>query len=145
MDDLCIYPSAGVYVGYGINGIEKQDGVNTLINNVSYAYDTNLFGRSVRRVTETNGNGSTKTEYYVDKKYNLGQTMEMANRLDVGWTVGLSVQYAIYTFGIGFERGLLGFDKDAVFWDSETSQYKGFYNMGKIKNMNFKVSAGVFF
>ena len=143
MEDLYIYPSAGLYAGYGINGIEKEKGMNTDFDNNSYLYDTNLFGRAVRRTTITNGGKISKSEQYVDKIYKLSHEIEMANRFDLGWTVGATLQYTKFTFGLGYEQGLIAFDKDWVLWDK--TDYKGFYDLRILKNSNFKVSVGYFF
>ncbi|MDR2232998.1 MAG: PorT family protein [Tannerella sp.] len=138
-DDFSIYPSLGLYAGYGIYGTEKKEGVGN--GSDRYSYDTNVFGRAVRRVTE---NGGPQREYYVDKHYSgLGQQIELANRFDAGWTVGATAQYTNFIFGVGFSQGFTSFDKDAILWDNQNFEYK--VGNSKLKNRNFNVSVGYLF
>jgi len=83
-DDLYLYPSLGLYAGYGIGG--KWKAVYTGI--VNFENEKNLFGK-----VEADGS-----------------IIEVsANRLDIGLTAGITLQVNRITIGAGFDQGLSTF------------------------------------
>ena len=115
--NLYLYPSAGFYLGYGIDGKIKTK--YTLrdywsIYNETVKFD--VFGI-----------------HYVE---DVG-AVEIANRFDMGLIGGLTLQYSKFTFGVAYQQGLTIFSEgsnDAVGITSDD-----------LKNRNFKISVGYFF
>lgn len=116
--DLYIYPSLGLYAGYGLSG-------KITIN------DTDTYGGETHKDKE-------EWNLFKKTKYEDGEEEAApANRFDMGLTVGLTLQYSKFTFGIGYERGFSELNKE--------EEFGGDFFEGKMKNQNFKVSIGYFF
>jgi hypothetical protein len=85
--DLYLYPSAGIYLGYGLGGKAK------------YKLDTNI------------------PLYDLELDFAEGEAdffgeNSLANRFDFGATFGLNLQYSNYVFGLGYDLGLTKINKE---------------------------------
>jgi hypothetical protein len=94
--DLYLYPSLGLYVGYGIGGKIKVSGG---VGDITVSEDTDYFGKS-------------------------GGEEEWANRLDAGATIGLNLKFNKFLIGLGYELGLLKINKEKAEGD-EKNWYNG--------------------
>ncbi|MDR3339423.1 MAG: PorT family protein [Candidatus Symbiothrix sp.] len=87
--DLYLYPSAGIYVGYGIAGKTKiETDVSSLLVDGSVDGESNFFGE------DEDGE-------------------EYTNRLDAGLTFGLNLQYSKFVIGLGYDLGLTKINKES--------------------------------
>jgi len=86
--DLYLYPSLGLYAGYGLNSKVKYEGKETY-----------------------NGETEKWTEEYSLFKESDEWDEIPANRFDMGLAAGLTLQYSKFTIGLGYEQGLTTFDK----------------------------------
>ncbi|GHV25234.1 hypothetical protein FACS1894176_03220 [Bacteroidia bacterium] len=88
--DLSLYPSVGIYLGYGLGGKAKLG-----------LEDTNI----------------PVDELDIDEEeYDFfGKTdgEEWTNRFDYGATFGLTLQYTNYTIGLGYDLGLAKINKES--------------------------------
>jgi hypothetical protein len=116
--DLSLYPSVGLYAGYGIGGKIKGE------------------------IEYISGSGDTDTEVNFFGKDN--DDKERTNRFDLGLTLGLTLQYSKYTFGLGYDCGFLKVDKKRE-KDEIEDGYKYSFSKDGLSNRNFKVSVGYFF
>ena len=82
-EDLSLYPSAGIYLGYGIGGKIKMVDES---NGITGTLETNFFGKVA------------------------GETY--MNRFDAGAVLGLNLQYNKYVIGLGYDYGLLRLNKE---------------------------------
>jgi hypothetical protein len=86
--DLYLYPSAGIYLGYGLGGKVKFDAETNFPGAEISEDDLNFFGKEP------------------------GEDEEWSNRFDYGATFGLNLQYSNYTIGLGYDLGLGKINKE---------------------------------
>jgi len=124
-DDLYLYPSLGLYFGFGIGGDGKwtvgyRDRVLIFSEPKEIVNAVTLFGKD-----EPGGDVAAI------------KVITKANRFDMGMTAGLTFQVNRVAIGLGFEQGLSRFDKEF--------SPEGIFGKGALKNRNIKVSIGYFF
>jgi hypothetical protein len=105
----------GLYAGYGIGG--KIKGEET----------SDYTGETETRTEKVNFLGESNLE-----------KEEYTNRFDLGLTLGLTLQYSKFTFGLGYDYGFLKVD-------NKNDDDEFFLSKDGLSNRNFKVSVGYFF
>jgi hypothetical protein len=93
--DLYLYPSAGIYLGYGIAGKAKVEGA------------TNL---SVGELPDGFDLGTLEDDFF--GKGNRGE--EVTNRFDFGIGLGVNLQYSKFVIGLGYDLGLTKINKESI-------------------------------
>jgi len=83
-EGLSLYPSAGLYLGYGIAGKIKSETTGAY----SYSGSSDFFGK------DEDGD-------------------EWSNRFDAGATVGLNLQFNKFIIGLGYDYGFLKINKES--------------------------------
>ena len=90
-DDLYLYPSLGLYAGYGMGGNWKA----VYSGNINFQFEGNIFKEDT-------------------PASNPLSPVISADPLDFGFTAGLTFQVNRITLGFGFEQGLSQFDKEML-------------------------------
>jgi hypothetical protein len=97
-EDLYLYPSAGLYFGYGLGGKVKAHPETNI--------PVELLGNEFEDYFED----------YEEDFFPKGHS-ENINRFDFGLTAGVTLQYSKFTIGLGYDFGLTKINK---FSDGET-------------------------
>ncbi len=123
--DLYLYPSLGIYLGYGIAGKYKNEieAKGSGQGGGSAEIERNYFGKD-----KFSGDLNVFSDIIGDNP-----ETESINRFDMGMTAGLNLQYSNFVFSLGYDYGFAKVNKQSI---------DGFDDG---HNSNFKVSIGYFF
>ena len=125
--NIYLYPSAGLYFGYGIGGKIKHEWEERINNNLFRTINEE------RNVFEEN---------FVD---GYDEALEYANRFDMGLIAGLTFQYSKVIFGISYLQSLTTFPKRFE-GESPTGLSEGsMLHYDSLRNRNVQISVGFFF
>ncbi len=131
---LQIYPSAGLYFGYGIAGKMKyEDSWKEGNESGSDKSERNFFGKDKFKYDGESDPDEEKTE--------------LTNRFDMGLTFGVNLEISNMTIGLGYDLGLSKINKEKFEEPILDEDYNiiGTKKLDDWKNGNIKVTVGYFF